>query len=200
MAAVSTSRGRVTASVTSPFGVAADSPLATVNAGAHQADVFFIDGRGKLAKAAQDQRGRQVSELPGTLARGTSLAAARYLLGAQSTAAGPVRLGTAVYYLTRSGQPTTTYAPAGRGAALPGRATPVLGADAYQTAGQPSRVFLSGPPGLDEVRDPSGPWTAPSLAPFSGWLRPAALGLAALFLAGAGPVALWRARRRPVPR
>jgi IS605 OrfB family transposase len=67
-------------------------------------------------------------------------------------------------------------------------------------AWQPSRVFLSGPPGLDEVRDPGGPWTAPSLAPFSGWLRPAALGLAALFLAGAGLVALWRARRRPVPR
>jgi hypothetical protein len=77
-----------------------------------------------------------------------------------------------------------------------GRATAILGADAYQTAGQPSRVFLSGPPGLDEARDPGGPWTAQSLAPSSRWRWPAALGLAALFLAGAGLVALWLVRRR----
>jgi hypothetical protein len=120
-------------------------------------------------------------------------------MGAQSTAAGPVRLGAAAYYLTRSGQPAATYAAGGqawRAAALPGTATAILGADAYQTAGQPSWVFLSGPPGLDEARDPGSPWAAQSLAPSSGWLRPAALGLAALFLACAGLVALWLVRRR----
>jgi PKD repeat protein len=199
MAAVSTGRGWAAAPVASPFGVTADSPLAAVSTSAHQAGVFFIDGRRRLAEAVRDQRGWQVSELPGTPARGTSLAAVSYLPGAQSTAAGPVRLGTAVYYLTRSGQPAATYAAAGRpwrSAALPGRATAILGADAYQTAGQPSRVFLSGPPGLDEARDPGGPWTVQSLAPSSGWRWPAALGLAALFLAGAGLVALWLVRRR----
>src|SRR5689334_24733898 len=93
-----------------------------------------------------------------------------------STAAGPARLGIAVYYLTGSGQPAVTYAPAGqpwRGAAPPGTATRILGADAYQAAGQPSRVVLSGPPSsgqsssgsfrLDEARGPGGPWAARSL-------------------------------------
>jgi hypothetical protein len=203
MAAASTGRGWATAPVASPSGVAADSPLAAVSAGAHQVNVFFIDGRGKLAEAAQDQRGWQVSEVPGAPAPGTSLAATSYLPGPQSTAAGPVPLGTAVYYLTRSGQPATTYADAGqpwRSAALPGRATGILGADAYQTARQPSRVFLSGPLGLDEASHPGGAWTAQSLAPSSVWLSPAALWLAASCLAGSCLAALWLVRRRLVPR
>jgi hypothetical protein len=202
-AAVSAGRGWATAPVATPSGVSADSPLAAVSAGAHQVDVFFIDGRGKLAEAAQGQRGWQVSELPGTPAPGTALAAARYLRGAQSTAAGPVRLGTAVYYLTRSGQPAATYAAGGqpwRTAVLPGRAARILGADAYQAAGEPSRVFLSGPSGLDEARDPGGPWTAQSLVRTSGWLPSVALGLAALCLAGSCLVAFWLVRRRRAPR
>jgi PKD repeat protein len=203
MAAVRSGRGWATAPVTSPSGVAADSPLAAVSAGAHQVNVFFIDGRGKLAEAVQGRRGWQVSELPGTPAPGTSLAAASYLTGPQSTAAGPVRLGAAVYFLTWPGQPAATYAAGGRPwrtAVLPGRAARILGADAYQAPGEPSRVFLSGPAGLDEARDPGGPWTAQSLIPVSRRLPPVALGLAASCLAGVCLIALWLVRRRLAAR
>lgn len=163
----------------------------------------------RLALAAQDQRGWQVSELPGSPAGSTALAATSYLLGRPSTAAGPARLGAAVYYLTRSEQPAVTYAASGqpwRTTALPGTAARILGADAYQTAGQPSRVFLSGRPGsgqlrVDEAPGPGGPWArlSPSLAssrrpPAALWL--AAFGLAALGLTALGLTALWRARRR----
>ena len=209
-AAAATGRGWVTTPVVAPSGVAADSPLAAVSTGAHQVDVFFVDGHGRLAEAAQDQRGWRVGELPGQPARNTSLAAVNYLLGRPSTAAGPARLGIAVYYLTGSGQPAVTYAPAGqpwRGAALPGTATRILGADAYQAAGQPSRVFLSGPPSpgqsssglfrLDEARGPGGPWAARSPTPPSTRLPPWALLLAAFGLAAASlAAALWLARRR----
>lgn len=225
--AVRTGRGWVTAPVVAPSGVAADSPLTAVSTGAHQVDVFFVDGHGKLAEAAQDQRGWQVGELPGKPAGNTSLTAVNYLLGRPSTAAGPARLGTAVYYLTGSGQPAVTYAPAGqpwRSAALPGRATKILGADAYQAAGQPSRVFLSGPPSaghpssgrpssgqprsvpfsLVEARGPGGPWvsgSARALPPSSPGLPPWALWLAASGLAAFGSAAtLWLAMRRRTRR
>jgi hypothetical protein len=200
----------VTPPVDTPPGVAADSPLAAVSTGAHQVDVFFVDGHGRLAEAAQDQRSWRVSELPGQPAGNTSLAAVTYLLGRPSTAAGPARLGTAVYYLAGSGHPAVTYAPAGqpwRAAVLPGTATRLLGADAYQAAGQPSRVFLSGPPSpgqpgsgpfrLDEARGPGGPWAARSLTPSSTRLPPWALLLAAFALAASClAAALWLARRR----
>jgi PKD repeat protein len=213
-AAVSTARGWVTAPVTSPFGVAADSPLAAVSAGANQVDVFFVDGRGRLAEAVQEQRGQdqrewQVSELPGSPAGSTALAATSYLLGRPSVAAGPARLGAAVYYLTGSGQPAVTYAASGqpwRSTALPGTATKILGADAYQAAAQPSRVFLSGAPSsaqpssdplsLDEARGPGGPWAAQSLTPSSSRLPLAVLLLAAGFLAALGLAAFWLVRRR----
>jgi hypothetical protein len=213
-AAVSTARGWVTAPVTSPFGVAAGSPLAAVSAGANQVDVFFVDGRGRLAEAVQEQRGQdqrewQVSELPGSPAGSTALAATSYLLGRPSVAAGPARLGAAVYYLTGSGQPAVTYAASGqpwRSTALPGTATKILGADAYQAAAQPSRVFLSGAPSsaqpssdplsLDEARGPGGPWAAQSLTPSSSRLPLAVLLLAAGFLAALGLAAFWLVRRR----
>jgi hypothetical protein len=199
----------VTTPVVSPSGVAAGSPLAAVSAGAHQVDVFFVDGHGRLAEAAQDQRGWQVRELPGKPAGTTSLAAVSYLLGRPSTAAGTPRLGTAVYYLTRSGQPAVTYAPAGqpwRSATLPGTATRILGADAYQAAGQPSRVFLSGPPGsgqpdsgqliVDETPALGGPWAARPLTPSSPRLPLAVLLLAAGGLAALSLTAFWLVRRR----
>jgi len=175
-----------------------------VSAGAHQVDVFFVDGHGRLAEAAQDQRGWQVSELPGKPARTTSLAAVNYLLGRPSTATGPARVGTAVYYLTRSGQPAVTYAPAGqpwRSATLPGTATRILGADAYQAAGQPSRVFLSGPPGsgqlsVDETPGLGSPWAARPLAPSSPRLPLAVPLLAASCLAALSLTAFWLVRRR----
>jgi PKD repeat protein len=207
-AAVRGGGGWETAPVSSPSGVAAHSPLAAVSVGAHRVDVFFIDGHGRLAEAAQGPRGWQVSELPGQSARGTPLAATRYLLGAQSTAAGPARLGTAVYYLTRSGRPATTYSADGqpwRGAVLPGTATRILGVDSYQMTGQPTRVFLSGQPSsgqpssgqlsLDEGRGPGGPWAARSLTPSSARLPPAVLWLGAGGLAVGGLVALWLVAR-----
>jgi PKD repeat protein len=211
MTAVNTGRGWETAPVSSPSGIAAHSPLAAVSTGTRQVDVFFIDGHGMLAEAAQGQRGWQVSELSGRPARGTQLAATRYLRGAQSAAAGPARLGTAVYYLTRSGRPATAYSADGQpwlSAVLPGTATRILGADTYQTAGQPSRVFLSGSGQLssgqltlDEGRGPGGPWTARSLTPSSAGLPAAVLWLAVGGLAAGGLVAvwlaaLWLARRR----
>ncbi len=205
-------RGWVTAPVVSPSGVAAGSPLAAVSAGAHQVDVFFVDGHGRLAEAAQGPRGWRAGELPGRPARSTALAAVSYLLGRPSTAAGSARLGIAVYYLTRSGQPAVTYAAAGqpwRSAALPGTATKILGADAYQAAGQPNRVFLSGTPSsgplrLVEARGPGGPWipgSARSLSPSSPGLPPWALWLAAAGLAAFGSAAtLWLAIRRRTRR
>ena len=207
-AAIGTGRGWVTAPVASPFGVAAASPLTAVSAGARQVDVFFVDGHGKLAEAAQGQRGWRVSELPAKPAGNTSLAAVNYLLGRPSTAAGPARLGTAVYYLTRSGQPAVTYAPAGqpwRRATLPGTAARILGADAYQAAGQPSRVFLSGQPSsgrfrLDEAQGPGGPWAARPLTPSSPRLPLAVLLLTAGCLAVVSVAALWLARRRSARR
>jgi hypothetical protein len=181
--------------------------------------VFFVDGHGRLAQAVPDHRGQgqqewQVSELPGSPARSTALAATSYLLGRPSTAAGPARLGAAVYYLTRSGRPAVTYAASGqpwRSMALPGTATKILGADAYQAAGQPSRVFLSGQPGsgqpgsgqpssgqlsLDEARGPGGPWAAQSLTPSSPRLPLAMLLLAAGFMAVLGLAAFLLVRRR----
>jgi hypothetical protein len=124
-----------------------------------------------------------------------------------------------VYYLTGSGQPAVTYAASGqpwRSTALPGTATKILGADAYQAAGQPSRVFLSGAPtsgqptsghpssaqpssdplSLDEARGPGGPWAAQSLTPSSSRLPLAVLLLAAGFLAALGLAAFWLVRRR----
>jgi hypothetical protein len=207
--AVRTGRGWVTAPVVAPSGVAAGSPLTAVSAGAHQVGVFFVDGHGRLAEAVPDQRGQdqqgwQVSELPGKPAGHTSLAAVSYLLGRPSTAAWPGRLGTAVYYLTGSGRPAVTYADAGqpwRSAALPGTATEILGADAYQAAGQPSRVFLSGPSSLVEARGPGGPWAARSLTPSSTGLPPWALWLTAFGLAASGLVAtLWLVIRRRTRR
>jgi hypothetical protein len=210
--AVSTGRGWTTARVVSRPGIATDSPLAAVSTGADQVNVFFTDGQGHLAEAAKDRRGWQVSELPGRPVPGTPLTATRYLLGRPSTAAGPARLGTAVYYLTRSGRPAVTYAAGGqpwRSATLPGTATKLIGADAYQATGQPSRVFLSGQPSsgqpssgpfrVDEARGPGGPWTALAPTRSASRLPPAVLWLAVAFLVALG-VTLWLVARRRLAR
>ena len=214
MAAVSTGSGWAAERVVGRAGIAPGSPLAAVSTGPGLVDVFFVDGQGQLAEAAQGQRDWRVSELPGQPARGAGLAATSYLFGRPSSAAGPARLGTAVYYLTRSGRPAVTYAAGGqpwRSATLPGPATKIIGADAYQAAGQPSRVFLSGPglpgqPGsgpfrVDEARAPGGPWTTLSATPSSSGRPAAVLGLAAAFLAGLAVAAgFWLVRRRRASR
>jgi hypothetical protein len=118
----------LTAPVRSPFGVAPESPLTAVSTGAHRADVFFIDGRGNLAMAAQGRHGWAVSQLPGTPAQlpgtpaqppgtpeATSLMAAAYPLGRHSTSGAPTPVGIAVFYRTRAGRgrPGVTYSARG---------------------------------------------------------------------------------------
>jgi hypothetical protein len=129
--------------------------------------VYFIDGRGKLAEAVNGALGWVVSELPGGPYAARSLAAARYLLGAQSAVGGPVGVGTEVFTLDSSGQPSVTYSGAAAGqwqtAQLPGTGSSILAADAYQNAGEPSRLYLSGPLSADLASKPGGPWTSATL-------------------------------------
>jgi len=65
-----------------------------------------------------------------------------------STAAGPPGSASRCTTSPGPGSPRSPTRPPGSrgGAAPPGTATRILGADAYQAAGQPSQVFLSGPP------------------------------------------------------
>jgi PKD repeat protein len=167
-----------TLTVTSPAGAgwlaaplpalaAPGSPLAAVTTPAGQARVFFTDRRGRLAEVTQLPGGGWLTgELPGTPAG--SLAVTNYLLPN-----GPAgSLGEEVFFRTASGQPEADY-DAGQGwqtAALPGTAAGVVGASAYQVAGQPSQVFLSAGNGaLTEdstggaSADPSGTWTSAPL-------------------------------------
>ena len=157
MAAARHGSGWVTAPVSSPFGSRRDSPLAAVSAGARRVNVFFIDGRRQAGRSGPGPAGLAGQRTARTAGQDTPLAATSYLLGAQSTASGPARLGTAVYYLTRSGRPATTYSAGGqpwRSAVLPGTATRILGADAYQAAGEPSRVFLPSGRARQPARSP----------------------------------------------
>jgi hypothetical protein len=147
--------------IKTPLGVAADSPLAAVSTGPDQAAVYFLDAHGKLAQAVRGPLDWMVSEVPGAPASTSALAAAGYLLGAQSAADGPVRVGTEVFTLNSSGQPSVTYS--GHTVSLPGTGSAILAADAYQNAGEPSRLFLSGPLSVDEANAPGGPWTVTAL-------------------------------------
>jgi PKD domain/CHAP domain len=147
------------------LGVAPDSPLSAITVGPGQVSVFFIDGHGKLAEAASGGPGWAVRELPGSPVRGSSVTATSYLLAGQSMAGGPAGTGAEVFYGAASGQPAVTYrdGPQWQTAVLPGRTAGILGADAYQVAGEPSRLFLSGPLTLDEASAPAGPWTSSAL-------------------------------------
>jgi hypothetical protein len=154
-----------TTRVPTPQGIAADSPLAAVSTGPFQAGVFFIDGHGKLTEAMREGPGWAVVPVPGAPAAATALAAVRYLTGPQSTAGAVTGTGTEVLTLTRSGQPSVSYTAAGgwKAAALPGTGSGILAADAYQNAGEPSQLFLSGPLSVDQAGTPGGSWSSAAL-------------------------------------
>jgi hypothetical protein len=168
--------------------------LAALTTPGGQASVVYVNAHGGgLAQATQaGQGGRwQVTSLPGTPASGSSLAATTYLLPAAipptpgsfpqppgsttpSSVAAP--LGTEAFYLTSSGSPAVTYND-GTGwqtATLPGTATAIAGASAYQVEEEPSNVFLTGSAGQASASmteettgarsgDPSGTWTSLTL-------------------------------------
>jgi PKD repeat protein len=149
-----------------PARIAAGSSLAAVTTPSGQARAFFTDRRGRLAEATQAPGGQWlVSELPGAPASATSLAATNYLLPA-----GPgVPPGEELFFLTRSGQPAVVFSagPGWQTAALPGTAAAIIGASAYQVAGQPTQLFLSTGTGgpLEDTTSgaPSGTWSSASL-------------------------------------
>jgi PKD repeat protein len=107
--ATKTVGGWQSTSISSPDGVAANSPLSAVSTSATQAGVFFVDGQGKLAEANQAGQGWGVHELPGTTGS-TALAATSHLISSGL-------LGPEVFWLAHGGQCLPR--PAGR--ALPRR-------------------------------------------------------------------------------
>ena len=133
-------------------------PLAAVTTPGGQASVFFTDPEGSLAEAGgAPWAGEQA--LPGRPA-GAGLDATTYLLPGGG-------LGEEVFYLTAAGSPAVTYdgGQQWQTAALPGLATAVTGANAYQVTGQPSELFLATAAGPAEETSaaPPGPWSQQAL-------------------------------------
>jgi hypothetical protein len=122
-------------SISSPYGVAANSPLSAVSTSATQAGVFFVDGQGKLAEANQAGQGWGVHELPGTTGS-TALAAASHPISSGL-------LGPEVFWLTHAGQPTLTTwtGQQWQTTTLPGPATSIPAVSVYP--GQPTELFLA---------------------------------------------------------
>ncbi len=154
-----------TTPVPTPRGIAPDSPLAAVSDGPSQVAVFFTDGKGQLAEAVSAGVGWVVLPVAGAPASPTALAAVRYLTGPQSTAGALTGTGTEVFALAASGQPSVSFSTGGswQTTALPGTGSGILAADAYQNAGSPSQVFLSGPLSVDEAATPGGSWSPVAL-------------------------------------
>jgi hypothetical protein len=165
------------------------SLAALTTPGGHAAVVYVSSGGGlaeAVAATPLPAGSWQVSNLPGSPAAGTSLAATTYLLpsvipptpgsfpqppGSTTTSTVAAPLGTEAFYLTSSGSPAVSYND-GRGwqtATLPGSATGIAGATAYQVEEEPSNLFLTGSAGLTEETtgarsgDPSGTWTSMTL-------------------------------------
>jgi PKD repeat protein len=167
-----------------PARAAPGSWLTAVTTPSGQARVIFRSAPGTLADLTEAGTGQwQPGQLPGAPAAGSALAATNYLLPAGSTASplgsgktsslasgNTVPLGEEVFYLKAAGQPAVSYS-AGSGwqaAALPASAGPgILGANAYQVAGQPSQLFLTGAAGAlvadSSSAGPAGPWSQASL-------------------------------------
>jgi PKD repeat protein len=150
-----------------PARAAPGSWLTAVTTPAGQARVMFRGSHGALADLTEAGTGQwRPGQLPGAPAAGSALAATNYLLG--DGAAGP--LGEEVFYLTAAGQPAVSYSagPGWQTAALPATAgASIIGANAYQVAGQPSQLFLSGAAGApladSSSGGPGGPWSQASL-------------------------------------
>jgi len=150
-----------------PARAAPGSSLTAVTTPSGQARVIFRSASGPLADLTGAGTGQwRPGQLPGAPAADSALAATNYLLPAGSA----TPLGEEVFYLTPAGQPAVSYpaGPGGQTAALP--ASPgagILGANAYQVAGQPSQLFLAGAAGAlladSSSAGPAGPWSQASL-------------------------------------
>jgi PKD repeat protein len=155
-----------------------------------QAAVAYVNAGGSLAEATAVGSASagpwDVTGLPGSPAPGSTLAATTYLLpsvlpgtpgefpdppGSTTSSSVAEPLGTEAFYLTASGSPAVTFN-TGTGwqtATLPGTASGIAGASAYQVEEEPSELFLSGAAGLTEETtgarsgDPSLPWTSLTL-------------------------------------
>jgi hypothetical protein len=137
---------------------AAGSPLAAVTTPGGQASVFFTNRQGSLAEASVAPRAAEQT-LPARPA-GPWLDATTYLLPGGG-------LGEEVFYLTAAGSPAVTYSGGQQWqtASLPGPATALTGANAYQVAGQPSELFLqtAAGPAEETSAGPAGPWSVQAL-------------------------------------
>ncbi|HEY2508870.1 MAG TPA: PKD domain-containing protein [Streptosporangiaceae bacterium] len=187
---VVSSDGGSWASLGIPAKTTPGGSLAALTTPAGKAAVVYVNSHGGLAEAAEagatSGGNWDVTDLPGTPAAGTSVAATTYLLPSalpatpgdfpgppgsttDSNAAAP--LGTEAFYLTASGAPAVTYnnGTGWQTGALPGTATSIVAATAYQVQEEPSNLFLSTASGLTEETtgarsgDPSGSWTSVTL-------------------------------------
>jgi hypothetical protein len=173
-----------------PALTAPGGSLAALTTPSGRAAVVYVSPRGSLAEATEPGATTvglwSVKDLPGAPAPGSTLAATTYLLpsvipatpgsfpqppGSTTSSNAAPPLGTEAFYLTASGAPAVTY-DAGTGwqtATLPGTASGILAASAYQVEEEPSDLFLSGAGGLTEETtgarsgDPSGTWTSLTL-------------------------------------
>lgn len=138
--------------------VAAGGPLAAVTTPSGQASVYFTDQAGRLATVTP---GGAVAELPGNPAGG-SLFATTYLRAGGA-------LGTEVFYQSADGQLAVSYDDGSgwRAAGLPAgtTATALIAANAYQVAGQPTKLFAQTASGPYEYQAawPSSRWSAQRL-------------------------------------
>jgi hypothetical protein len=150
-----TSSGWKSATISSSYGVGADTPLSAVSTGPAQASVFFVDGKGLLAEATQSGSGWTVHQLSGTSST-TSLVATSDVLSSGSP-------GWDVFWLTRGGQPAVT-AQNSQTTMLPGTATSIPSVSAFP-AGQPLELFLADGATLrlDHSTAPGDSWTATTL-------------------------------------
>jgi hypothetical protein len=173
-----------------PARTTPDGSLAALTTPSGHAAVVYVNSRGGLAEATQAGALAvgpwNVTNLPGTPAPASTLAATTYLLPSMipaapgsfpqppgsttpSNVAEP--LGTEAFYLTASGSPAVAFddGTGWRTATLPGTASSIVAASAYQVEEEPSDLFLSGASGLTEETtgarsgDPSGTWTSLTL-------------------------------------
>jgi hypothetical protein len=173
-----------------PARTAAGGSLAALTTPGGHAAVVYVSARGGLAEATQagpvTAGPWRLAGLPGSPARGSTLAATTYLLPSMipstpgsfpqppgsttpSNVAEP--LGTEAFFLTTSGSPAVSYdsGTGWRTATLPGTASSIAAASAYQVEEEPSNLFLTGTSGLTEETtgarsgDPSGTWTSMAL-------------------------------------
>jgi PKD domain/CHAP domain len=171
-----------------PAFAARGSSLSALTTPTGQAQLFYTTPAGSLSEATEAGLSWNVASLPGSPTASGGVAATTYLLpsvvpsvpgtfpnppGTLTDTSVTKPLGTEVFYLTASGSPAVTYND-GTGwntRSLPGTASSIAGATAYQVTEEPSNLFLSGASGLSEETtgarsgDPSGTWNSPQALP-----------------------------------